>query len=287
MTVPSTELTAEPQEVPPAKRSLMPWLTPLALLVLAGAIGVVWLRTTAPPELPPGWADTEQRLSALEARLSRLEQQRPVPAASGPDWTPRVEALERRTSPDLSSLLGRVAGLEQRLLADTEALTARVTALEKTIARDDRLSRLPAAAIALTAGRKLGSIPGAPPALSRFADTNPPTEAALRLRFPAAERAALEAGRPTDDGIPLLNRLLSRAEDLVTIRQGDHVVVGDPAAGVLVRARTALDAGDLSGAVAALSGLQGAAAAAMAGWLADATALRDARAALADMAAQP
>ena len=261
----------------------MPLLTPLALLVLAIAIGVVWLRTMVPPDL----GDTEQRLTVIEARLSRMEQQRPAPASGGADLTPRVEALERRTNPDLSSLQARVAGLEQRPAGDTEALTSRVTALEKTIARDDRLSRVQAAAVALAAGRKLGPIQGAPSALARFANANPPTEAALRLAFPAAERAALDASRPADDGRPILTRLLARAEELVTVRQGDHVLVGDPAAGVLSRARTALDAGDLSGTIEALSGLRGASATAMSGWLADATALRDARAALADMAVQP
>ena len=63
------------------------------------------------------------------------------------------------------------------------------------------------------------------------------------------------------------------------------MLVGDPAAGVLERARTALDAGDLAGAVAAVDSLNGAAAQAMAGWLAQARALLDARAALAEWAA--
>ena len=84
---------------------------------------------------------------------------------------------------------------------------------------------------------------------------------------------------------PLLARIWARAQDLVTVRQGDRVLLGDPAAGVLGRARTALDAGDLAGAVAAVATLTGPAAQAMAGWLADARSLLDARAALADRAA--
>jgi hypothetical protein len=63
------------------------------------------------------------------------------------------------------------------------------------------------------------------------------------------------------------------------------VLLGDPAAGVLARARTALDAGDLAAAVAAVSSLSGPPATAMAVWLADARALLQARAGLADMAA--
>jgi hypothetical protein len=119
--------------------------------------------------------------------------------------------------------------------------------------------------------------------VARFAATSPPAEASLRLAFPAAEHAALAAGRTDTDAGPLVVRLL--AQTGVVVRQGDRVVVGDAAAGVLARAQTALDAGDVAGAVAAVSSLSGPPAAAMASWLADAQALLAARAALADMSA--
>ena len=90
---------------------------------------------------------------------------------------------------------------------------------------------------------------------------------------------------PDTEGKPLLTRLWAEAQDLVTIRQGDRVLVGDPAAGVLEHARIALEAGDLAAAVAEVGTLQGAAAQAMAAWLAQARALLDARAALAGWAA--
>jgi hypothetical protein len=54
---------------------------------------------------------------------------------------------------------------------------------------------------------------------------------------------------------------------------------------VLEHARIALEAGDVAAAVAEVGTLQGAAAQAMAGWLAQARALLDARAALAGWAA--
>jgi hypothetical protein len=260
----------------------MPWLTVIAFFVLAGAIGVVWLQTLPPAE----FVGTGQRLAAIEARLARLEHQ-PIPPAAAPDLTPRVEALERRAPPDLSALQARVAGLERRPPSDTDALAARIAALEQMPAQADRMTHLQAATMALAAGRPLGDMPGAPPALVRFARAAPPTEAALRLAFPAAARAALDASRPDDNGKPILSRLLARIEAPFTIRQGDHVLIGDPAAGVLARARVALDAGDLSATIKAVTDLRGPSATAMAGWLADATALRDARAALADMAAQP
>jgi hypothetical protein len=61
-------------------------------------------------------------------------------------------------------------------------------------------------------------------------------------------------------------------------------VVGNPSAVALSRAQVALEAGDLTGAVAAVDTLKGAPAGAMARWVADAKALLGARSALADMA---
>ena len=263
---------AAPAAEPPGPRWVRATLEVAGFLILAGAIAFLWLR---PPPVADT-SDTDQRLAAVEARVTRLEQ-RPVPV-------PVPVPVAVAPAPDLTGLRARVADLEQRPGGDAEVLAARLTALEQATTR---ATRLQAIAVALAAGRKLGNIPNAPPALARFATTNPPTEAALRLAYPAAERAALEAGRSPGDDQPFWKRLLTRVEDLVVVRQGDHVVVGDPAAGVLSRARTALGAGDLAGAVVALSELRGPAATAMAGWLTDATALRDARAALLDLESQP
>ena len=285
VTEPTSAPILEPEAAPPPpppRRSLIPWLAVIAYLVLVGAIGALWYRTSRPPAPAAAYPS----LVGIEARLAKLEQMAPSPAAA-PDLTPRVAALERRAPPDLSSLQARLAGLEQRPPGDTTALATRIAALEQSLARGDRLAHVQAAAMALNAGRSLGDIPGAPAALTRFARAKPPTEPALRLAFPAVAHAALDASRPADDRRPILDRMLARAEDLVTVRQGDHVLVGDPSAGVLARARSALDAGDLSGTIAALADLRGGSATAVAGWLADATALRDARAALADMASQP
>ena len=118
-------------------------------------------------------------------------------------------------------------------------------ALAATSGRTSRLARLQAAGAALAAGRPLGALPDAPPALARFATTAPPTEASLRLAFPAAAQAALAASRPDTAGKPFLDRLWTRTQALVTVRQGDKVIVGDPAGGVLAAARARLDAGDL------------------------------------------
>ena len=179
--------------------------------------------------------------------------------------------------------------MAQRVTADE----ARLAALEKPSQtpgqladRTSRIARIQAAFIALSVGRPLGEIPDAPPALSRYATVAPPTEAALRLVFPAAAQAALAAAHPAPADQPVLKRLWAQAQDLVTVRQGDHVLLGDPAAGVLARAQTALDAGDLAAAVAALASLSGPQAQALAPWLDHAHGLLAARAALATLAAQ-
>jgi hypothetical protein len=81
------------------------------------------------------------------------------------------------------------------------------------------------------------------------------------------------------------DRAVARLQQSVTVRQGDHVIVGDPAAGILARAQDDVTNGDLKAAVLALGGLKGAAAAAVSGWVAQVNALLEARAALASLAA--
>lgn len=218
------------------------------------------------------------RQDALSARAQGIE----ATAIARQDAVDgRLTALEQAAT-QAKALETRLAALERRVAA-TEAVTGQVPALSERAAR---LARLQAAQAALEDGRKLGEIPGAPPELARFAAVAPPTEAALRLAFPAAARAAAEASVPDTTSAPLLDRVWTRAQSVVTVRQGDRVLVGDPAAGVIARARRALDAGDLAGAVAALGELSGPAEQAMAAWRGDARALLAARAALAEQAAR-
>ncbi len=265
----------------------------------------------------PAAAAPAADLAPLEARIAELEK-RPAGSAGAPvdlaPLTARLAEVERRPAPpppvpppppvDLGPLTARLGALEAQGRSAVEALTRRLDALEPRIAtaeaqakqtagalaaiadRSQRVSRLQAAAAALEAGQKLGDIPGAPPALARFAQEAPPTDAALRLSFGRAAEAAQRASQPAImEDQPFATRLWNRAQQVVTVRQGDRVLLGDPVAGVLAHAREALDAGDLRGAVAALDGLAGPAAAAMSGWTSQARALIEARAALSGMAA--
>jgi hypothetical protein len=233
-------------------------------------------------------AALEQRqvpnLAPLEARTAALEARPPADS----QLAGRIDALSARADSLDTALRAAQSDLVRRLDADE----ARIAAAERSAGqiaaladREGRVARVQAAQVALNAGQRLGDVSGAPPALARFANAPPPTEAALRLAFPSAAREALTAARPPSEGKPLLARLWAETQDLVTVRQGDRVLVGDPAAGVLARARAALDAGDLAGAVAAVATMTGAPADAMAGWLADARSLLEARAALAEWAA--
>jgi len=218
------------------------------------------------PAAGPGTTGPAPDLGPLEARIAALEQRPPPVAAPNPN----------------DSLGPRLTGDEARLA--TLEKSAEVPA--QTADRANRIARIQAAFIALSVGHPLGDLPGAPSALARYATAAPPTEASLRLSFPAAAQAALAADHPAPGDRPFLQRVWAEAQDLITIRQGERVLVGDPAAGVLAHAQAALDAGDLAGAVASVGSLSEPAAQALTAWLDQARGLLAARAELADLAAQ-
>jgi hypothetical protein len=140
----------------------------------------------------------------------------------------------------------------------------------------------------LDAGQALGPtlapFPNPPAALSRFAAASPPTEAALRLAFEDAARAARGASEPAREGQSILESASARLAGLITIRRGETVIWGDEAAAALEAARRALEAGDLAGALGRLSPLPPAARAALGAWEAEAQALLAARAAIITLA---
>jgi hypothetical protein len=290
---PETSATTEvPAHPPPRRMSASAWLVLLAFLALAVSQAAQWHLLLNPTPQPDPLAP---RVEALAERIARLEA-RPPP--STPDLVPleaRLTALEQAVqavksaqqtsasavSPDqIAALAERLQAAEARLAVVEKAASAPASLTEQVA----RAARVQAAFLALSDGRPLGNIPGAAPALARYATEPPPTEAALRIAFPAAAKAALAAQLPAPADQPWLSRIWQRARDLITVRQGEHVLVGNPDAGTLARARAALDAGDVAEAVAAVSTLTGPPAQAIAGWLDQARGLLAARAALADMA---
>ncbi|MGH7121306.1 MAG: hypothetical protein ACREFP_20335 [Acetobacteraceae bacterium] len=240
-------------------------------------------------------------LAPIEARLAALEKRKP----SAPDLGPieaRLAALENRKPPtpapptptelaaSLAPFSKQLAGLEKsqadltervgEIATRVDAIATQLDEVAKRAERSTRTARLAAAAVALEHGRPLGSLPGAPPPLARFATTAPPTLAALRLSFPAAGRAERAAARATEPGQSLVQRMKDRLGDLLTLREGNKVIVGNPAESALARAQSALDAGDLEAAVAALGTLTPPLAQPMQHWKDEASALLAARRAL-------
>ncbi len=207
----------------------------------------------------------EGKIGQLDAKLGQ------VGATVDTAVAAKVAAAEAATT-------ARVNQISTQLGAQVDA---KVGALTDTARK---LAFAQAGSLALESGQKLGAIPGAPPALARFADVAPPTEFALKQSFGAAADAATRASVPQTEEKPFLSRLWTRAQQSVSLREGDRVLVGDPVTGILARARRALDGNDLAAALTALQGLAGAPRAAMAEWIGQAQGLLDARAALTQMA---
>ncbi len=219
---------------------------------------------------------------ALDAKLAQTT------AQLGSQVDAKLAQSNAQLGSQVDAKVGSATGaLDAKLAQSAAQVNSQVEAKLGTMTETARrLASFQAAGAALEAGQKLGPIPGAPPALARFADRAPPTEFALRQSFGPAADAALRTSQPVvSQDKPFLDRLWTRAQSSVSVREGDHVLVGDPVAGMLGQARKALDGGDLAAALAALQGLQGAPKEAMADWIGQAQALLDARAAVAQLAA--
>jgi hypothetical protein len=197
-----------------------------------------------------------------------------------------LDSVAAKQGADAAALGGRLDALDGRIAAVDQQAKQTASQIGAVAERSTRVVRMQAAMAALESGQPLGDIPNAPPAVARFATAPAKTEVELRRSFDAAADAAEQAGQPAImESRSFGERLIARAQQAVTVRQGDRVLVGDPLSGRIIRARAALDAGDLAGAVKALDGLAGPAQAAMADWVGQARALLEARAALTSMAA--
>jgi hypothetical protein len=300
---------APPEAVAPVA-SRLPLLSGIGFLILAGAIWYVWQNPVTPALVATSAASIraiDQRLQALDARVSRLEQMPAPPSAADlGKISARIDALEGRIgdqtqfSTKIDQTAGRIEALSGRSQAATDALKQQVDAANSKIvslqasttsvatagSRVDRLMKIQAASVALATGRPLGPLPDAPPALARFADKPPPTEAQLRLSFAQVQRAALAASKVDTTERPFLERALGKAEELMTIRRGNDVVIGSSTVAALGQADAAVQAGDFPAALKAMAELDPSAQKASADWVAQVKALLDARAALADMAAR-
>ncbi len=224
-------------------------------------------------------ADLSARLQAL---TERLEAVKAAPAAPTVD-PGRLDDLDGR----IGALEATEAGDIAEVKAQLEAVAAAQTQLEDRIAevRDTReqagafllaVNQLAAVtgasggfqaeldAVRVTAGT--GSEVAAALEQLAAAAEGVASRADLRSRFPAVAAAAVDASVVgTGDGV--VGTALLRIASLVTVRRTE-TEGGDDIDSLLNRAEAGLDAGDLEGAVAALSALGGDAGAAVAPWLA-------------------
>ncbi|MEG6508181.1 mitofilin family membrane protein [Methyloligella sp. 2.7D] len=187
------------------------------------------------------------RTQSTETGLSASDQQ----ALS--DMRARIAKLEGEI-PDLSSSVAQT-----RTEAQSAARAAALADLRATILSGAPYATELSAFTALGKSEETG-------ALVASARQGLPTLTQLQARFDAAETKALAAEvTPADD--TLLGTLMSSASSMVKIRRLDSKGEGDSADAVLVRARNALDAGNVSGAVSEVETLTGPPAKAMADWL--------------------
>ncbi len=274
------KLAAPPPPAPrpqAARRNFWPVLGMIGFLILAAGEGYLYrLQQSIPDNATP--------IAVLQAQVTGLQLY-----ANHAQPAPDSVTVQADLAQKFADLNAQVVALTAQSAADhatLATLAANNSDLTKITGQMTLLSRLESARMALDAGQALGDIPGAPPALAKFAATPPATQAALVLSFPQAARAANIASVEKLEGFSYWSKVRARLEGLVTITEGSRVLIGPPAAGIVEQARELLDAGDLAGAVSELGNLSPSTQAAMGDWLIQARDLLGARAALIAMAGQ-
>lgn len=293
--------------VPEKGRSRAPWIAAIIAIVAVLAVaGSAPFWAPLLPWGAGGDAALEARVQAseaarraAEARVARLEAQmqqlessarNAAPASALTALSDRLASLERRpdttaqSAQELAQLRQDIAGLSPRLDA-IEARLGKLAAAQSAEGGTDRMLFLALAALrASIAGsgpyqgelaavealaRGDGTVAAALAPLAASAQSGIPSTALLADRFasetaPAIFRAA--AAGPAAGG-NWGERILSRIRSLVIIHRVDGGS-GDPTEAAVARAERALGAGDLAGAVAAVTSPSGAASEAAAPWLA-------------------
>ena len=255
-----------PQKAAAPQRATLPPPKPL------DAVALLERRLAYDEQRIKGLEQVSRNLDALSSRVARLEQTQPTALASP---TAPLPAPVVTPAPSLDAYA---------LKSDEDALAARVAKLEAHDTGDAVKSAAAALALANLARASEGAgnfsaelhtlAPLMPEAsetqdLARYARGVEP-ETVLAARFPQVAAAAIAADRRAN-AKGWLERLWVNLSSLVSIRRvGD--VAGNDTESKLARASARLKLGDLSGAVAQASSVDGAAQQATAPWLADAQA---------------
>ena len=256
---------------------------------------------TAPPatDVTSELARVTEKLNRLNSRMGAIE--------SGLEKA-LIAAEQMGTAPEA----GLPANLEGTLLTLTDSMTEVSTGLIALAGRVDALeAREKIAPLARTQQLSyalglreldralqgsgpfsnelsgLAKLTGENPAFSSlhaYADEGIPSEAVLRLQFPATARAIVNAGQ-TGVEAGWAEQIWTALRGLIMLRPTGEVAGDDPAA-IVARAEARLQAGDLSAAVQQLSQLEGPAAAAAQDWLVPARNRLAAQQAMAELTAQ-
>ncbi|MCC7274938.1 MAG: hypothetical protein IT561_19890 [Alphaproteobacteria bacterium] len=255
-----------PGTVPPSRGAgLAGWaLGTAAVALIVAATSPIWGPLMSGDRLAVRIASAEQELARLGA------------------------ALTERTDP----LPARLAGLEQEFRAADQridelrrlALIGAIAQLRPALARPTPFALELAAVAGLAAGRA-GPM-AAVAVLTPHAATGIPTLRQIRARFDDYAMRTLMAEASTDD-VPIVSQLVTWISATAPLGSGRFVLdLTMPSAATAVRAAAQrLEADDLDGALAVLSGLTGPAAEAMRPWIEQARARADATRALEQLVA--
>ena len=213
------------------------------------------------------------RVETVDATLSSLSARVGTVVDTVGTVTRRVDQSAATTDQAIDDFGNRLSAIEDIAeRVDRGLATDQALALAYSQLRNDLDGSGPFAISLETVRDIVGDDPALADALTSIegrAGSGIPTRAALAARFPDLARTVLQSAGadPDPDWLDLTVESLS---NLVTIRRAPGMVAGEEPDAVLARAEFNLQAGDLPGALQEMQALDGAAAEAAAGWVADA-----------------
>jgi hypothetical protein len=231
------------------------------------------------------------RVGGLEKAVAGLSERVDRPAAADP----RLDDLDRRlkAAEDAAAALRAEVAQAKGVAGETQRIGERLEALDRAI-QDLRAGDAAAESLVLAAGQLRAAVSGDRPfepeyqaaralagddpaltqvldAIAPHAAKGVPTRSQLAERFAAEAGAIVRAGQGSG-AAGWLDQVESAVASLVTVRRQGGDVVGGGTDAVVSRAEAALKGGDLAQAVKQIGILDGPAAAAASGWLAEAKA---------------
>ena len=201
-------------------------------------------------------------------RIAALEQQLAARPAADPAALTQLQGTTGKLGTALAELDGRVAALAAAGAADTRADQALLLSLGQLRQTLQGSGPFVAELTAVTTlARDRADVKAALAPLADAAAGGVPSLAILRQRFDGLAGTIADAGSAQADAGDWSDRILGRLRALVTVRRVGSAAVGTGPEAAVATAESALAAGDLAGAVAALGTLHGPAMLAARDWL--------------------